>query len=107
MIRAGTLDRRIVIQTNTPAQDGYGEPVASWSTLATVWARYEALTGRERFVADQVAAEIDARFTIRYRSDVTPKQRVTWDSKTWDIAAVLEEGRREALHLLCTARSDD
>jgi len=107
MIRAGELDRRVVIQTNTPVQDAYGEPVESWGTLATVWAQYEALTGRERFVADQVAAEIDARFTIRHRSDVTPKQRISWDSKTWDIEAVLEVGRKEALQLLCTAKADD
>jgi len=106
-MQAGTMDRRIVLQTATETRDDYGEPVPSWSTLATVWARYRALSGRERFVDDQIQATLEAEFVVRYRGDVTPKQRISWDSETWQIEAVLEEGRREYLRLLCSAVRDD
>lgn len=106
-MRAGELDRRIVIQTNTPVADATGEPVESWGTLATVWAKFEPLRGVERFAAEQVHAELDAKFTIRHRTDVGPKQRISWDGETWDIEAALEFGRRAWLQLLCSAKRDD
>ena len=103
----GVLDRRVVIKQGTEAQDDHGQFVPTWSTLATVWARFRALNGTERFVDEQIRATVEAEFVVRWRSDVTPKMRISWDSETWQIEAVLEEGRREYLRLLCTAARDD
>lgn len=105
--QAGALDRRVVVQKPTFTRDAYGEPVPSFSTLATVWARFRALSGAERFVDDQVQASIEAEFVIRWRSDITPLQRISWDSETWQIEAVLEEGRHQYLRLHCSAVRDN
>jgi SPP1 family predicted phage head-tail adaptor len=105
-IRAGNLDRRVVIQVNTPAQDAAGELVASWATLATVWAHVEPIAGSERFTAEQVHAEATYRITIRYRSDVGPTNRITYGGDTYVIESALEVGRQEALELSCTVKTD-
>lgn len=95
VLSAGELDRRIVIQSNTPSTNSIGESVESWGTFATLWAKFKPRAGNETLVAGtEVAAQADAVFWIRYRSDITPQMRVTLDGGTWDIVSVQEIGRR-------------
>lgn len=109
-MRAGTLRHRITIQEPSASQDSYGEetPVA-WSTLATVWAAFEPLSGDERYieVADQRLAETRVRFRIRYRDDVTHKMRVSWRSRTFNILEVRNVGGRDReVYLICEELPD-
>src|SRR5918992_2353622 len=99
-MRAGTLKDRVTLQQNTPTQDAGGAPVDSWADVATVWAAIEPLTGREFFDAARVVADVTHRLRIRYRADVTEKMRAIQGSRTFDISAVLEVGRRRELHLM-------
>jgi hypothetical protein len=48
---------------NTPTQDAYGQPVEGWTTVATVWAAVDMLTGRELFTAQQAQSEATVRMT--------------------------------------------
>ncbi len=94
-MRAGELDRRITIQRSTPTQDSTGDPVKSWATLATVWARFEPVGTREAFQEGQErVAWADGKFVMRWRSDVTPttKDQVidTRTSRTFEILGVTE-----------------
>jgi len=109
VIAAGRLDRRIVVERNTPVQDTAGEPVASWATLATVWAQFEPLRGGERSAADQTDAELEVRFTVRRDSSwtPTPKDRVSWGGETYLVEAVIPLGRDEGYQLLCSGKVDD
>lgn len=90
-MRAGELRHRVAIQTNTPSQDAYGQPVESWATTATVWAAVEMLDGRELFAAQQAQSEATVRFTIRYRSGLTAQQRVSWDGRVFGIEAIIHD----------------
>lgn len=100
-MRAGQLDRRITIETPTGTQDTFGEFTETWATFATEWAQYEPLKGREQLDAMQVNADLQARFRIRYRSDITTKMRiVNDDSLTYGIEAITQIGRREGLEIL-------
>ena len=103
MLRAGRLDRRIIIQVATKSTGTAGGESRSWGTLATVWAEYKPVRGSESFVGVEHYAEAEVRFTIRYRNDVTPDNRITYDGKTYDIVAVLQIGRKEALDILAKA----
>jgi len=91
----GRLDRLIVIEQSTPAQDAAGQPIKSWAALATVWAEVIPVGGREVFEARQFGAETVAKFRIRYRGDVTRKMRVVYDGDEYDIAGVAEDRRFE------------
>ena len=95
----GTLDRRIVIQQNTPAASGSGAMAPSWATLATVWARVTEQHGREFLAADQTVAEQRAVFRIRHRSDVTEEMRISYNSRIYEIQSIAELGRRVGLDI--------
>ncbi len=104
-MQAGQLRQRVTIQKDTPVQDGYGQPVPVWSTHLTRWAAVEPLTGREYFTAQQTQAEVTTRIRVRWSSGhgITPKMRVSWSGRLFEIDSVLEpvSARRE-LHLMCT-----
>lgn len=102
-MQTGRLDRRIVIQSVTTAADSYGEPIETWADLDTVWAAYEPLRGREYFEAQQIDAQLEAKFTIRYRDDITVQMRIVHDGDTYGIASVREIGRRDGTELLAKA----
>jgi len=103
-VNAGTMDRRITIRQKTIAVNNLGEPVETLIDVATVWANKRNLTARERFTAQQILAEVDTSFKMRYRTDVTPHTVVVCEGLTYDVQAVLEIGRREGLELQTRAR---
>lgn len=110
-MQAGQLDRRITLQRCTEAQasGGNGEPIKTWSTLATVWAKYEPSGGNEGFSDGQERVSwADAKFLLRYRTDVTPgpKDRVLFGSRYYDILAVNQTARLQTVELLCKARGE-
>ena len=88
-MRAGKLRHRIVIQQNTTSQSGTGAHTDSWAALATVWAAIEPLRGREFMEAKGLYEEAAVRFRIRHRTDLNTEQRVSWDSRFFDITAVI------------------
>lgn len=105
MITAGELDQRITIQSATEAQNTFGEPIQTWATLATVWARIEALRGAELLDAAKISTTVMFRVRVRHRTDVTPKQQVLWGIRTLNVEAVLpSERRNEYLDLMCAER---
>lgn len=109
-MRAGDLDRSIVIQAATTTQNAFGEPVETWAKIhtdATIAARIVPTRGAERFTAQQVVGKAVVTFRVRYRTDVTTLNRIVYDSRNWDITDVREIGRREGLEIDATARSDE
>lgn len=106
-MQAGHLRHRVVIEEQSVARADDGGEVVSWESLATVWAAVEPLAGREFFSAEQFQSELSHRVRLRYRADVsfTPKMRVAWDGRTFDVESVLDVGgRRRELHLMCMER---
>lgn len=102
-MRSGKLDRLITLQTFTTTQNDYGELVEAWATLASVWAERVPLSGREAFVADQIAALSLVKFRIRYRSDVNTKSRILDAGEYYNIRSVGLIGRNEGLELIAEA----
>ena len=103
-MQAGFLRNQVELQTNSPSTNGFGEQIASWTTVATVWASITPLSGRE-FV-EAKAREVDAtvRITIRYRSDMlpTPNWRVKFGSRYYDIDSVINRDERgKTVDLMC------
>lgn len=107
-MRAGKLDRRLVIQRKSITYSSSGAPVESWATLATVWAQARPVRGDERFSTRQLVGSAVMTFHIRYRSDLALSvlDRLSYDGKTWDIADIRELGRRVGTEIDATARAD-
>jgi SPP1 family predicted phage head-tail adaptor len=72
----GQLNRRVQLQRSTPTPNNQGGEVPGWTTVATVWACVDPLTGRQFFEARQIQSEISTRIWMRYRTDLTSAWRV-------------------------------
>ena len=101
-MRAGRLRHQIVIQICAATPDGAGAEVKTWSTFATLQASYEPLMGKELFAAQQEQARATTRFRVRFVAGITPKMRVSFDNRLFNIESVIDPyGRGRELHLMC------
>jgi SPP1 family predicted phage head-tail adaptor len=69
-MRAGTLRKRILIQTQSGTIDTVGGQELVWSDVATVWGSIETLSGRELAIAQAINAELTHKITVRYRPEL-------------------------------------
>ena len=101
-MRAGDLRHRVTIQSASESVSAAGEVTKTWSDVATVWASIEPLTGREKWLAEQVQAAATHRVRMRYRSDVGLENRLLYGSRVLDILEVMNTGERDKeLVLIC------
>ncbi len=106
---AGNLDSRILFLRATTAPNGFNEPVETWSTLASVWAKAVPVSDGERWSAGQTLANETIRFTIRWANSVSsvgPKDRVQYEGRTFDIQGVKDLGRKEYREITATAGAE-
>lgn len=103
-MQAGKLRKRVVIQTSAVTADSFGEPTATWTSAATVWASVEPLNGRELLRAQEVNAEVTVRVTMRYNTYASQTARLlVGGSRLLDINSLINhEERNEELELLCS-----
>jgi SPP1 family predicted phage head-tail adaptor len=101
-IVAGKLNCRVIIKQPAAVQDAAGQPIPTWTTLATVWANIRSLNGLETIKGGAEASVAKASIRIRYRTDVTAAMRVVHGSTTYEIKAVLpDEAGKQYLDLAC------
>ena len=99
----GNLRQRVTIQKKTHTQNGLGEPVVTWTDVATVWAQRKTLRGREFDSGGSEQAEYTNVYTLRYRSDVSERMQLIDDGVAFNIRQALDpDGRRRVLELRAT-----
>ena len=96
------LRYRITIQQQSAAQNGFGEPVRTWTDVATLWADIQPLTGKELFSAQANQNPVTSKIITRYRTGILPSMRILQGGTEYNIEAVLPQNGRE-LHLLCSS----
>ena len=101
---AGALDRMVRIERPVTAQDSFGEPIVTWTLVATAHAEIVPMRASERFTSQQFLAEVDTRLRLRWRDDVDATMRVVFENTAYDIASVTEIGRREGTEIIARAR---
>ncbi len=98
---AQQLAHRITLQHVVNTQDpNTGDITTTWETFAQPFARIDPLAGREFFAAQAVQAESTVKFTLRYRDDVKPSDRIVWKGDEYDIKAVMNMGTKNRELLL-------
>lgn len=103
MIEPGRMRNRIAIQSRTATTSETGGVTHTWSTDMTVWGSISPLSGNEPLRADKLLPEVSHRVRIRYRSGITAKNRLVFDSRVFQIVAVLNRDERNIeLELLCS-----
>lgn len=101
-IDAGDLRRRVEIQANTPAANSLNQPIDSWATVATRWASIEPASGTRFTASEQTRTLTTHKVVIRYYPGLTPKYRIVYGSRVFNILQILNEGEFNVRHtLLC------
>ena len=97
VLRIGPLNKRITIEQVTETRDSYGAVVEAWGVFAVVNASVSPLVGREYIAAKQISADVTHKIRLRYLSGITPKMRISWDGRIFDIESILnvDECNRE------------
>lgn len=92
----GALRHSAVIQKTTQDVSTDGHVVDAWTTHAPIRAEIVPLSGSETYVAQGITASVVYRISCRYVSGVTPKMRVLWGSRVFEIGSVrnLDERNR-------------
>ena len=94
-MRAGRLRHRVTIQRGTPGRDGFGTEVLAWSTVATVWAEVRSNSGHEQVQPnEQIFSNLTHQVTLRYRTGLSAKMRLLWNSRFLEIQSVREPDNR-------------
>jgi SPP1 family predicted phage head-tail adaptor len=98
---------RVVIQTPSYASSTQsGRGVASWSTLATIWAHVKVVSGGESISDGVVTSSVRYEVSARYRTDATPAMRLQWTpylgtAKTLEILAVQPSPDIDRIVIVC------
>lgn len=75
-IDPGLYRTKLTLQQASSTTDSIGQPIATWSDVATVWARVEPLSGKEQYWAMQVHASVSHKVTCRYNAAIVPTGRL-------------------------------
>ena len=109
-MRAGAMDRRITIETQSSSRDSYGGVTESFSTLVTsLPAQIVHKKGGEVYETAQRDGTVEKTFRIRWRADVSVRDRIKFTTdrgitEIYDIIDIKEFGRREALEITGVAQ---
>lgn len=101
MLSAGQLRNQIKLQAPASGEDALGQPTVGWNDVVTVWANIRHMSGSEAIRAGMEGSTVKASIRIRYREGVTPAMRVLYGSTVYRILAVLPDGGREFVDLVC------
>jgi SPP1 family predicted phage head-tail adaptor len=96
-MRAGRLNRKVVVQQKTATTDAYGGPVETWETVYVLWASVQPLKGRELIASQAAHSEVTTSFYTRYAAGIVPSMRIVYGGNVFDIFSVIDtnEAHRE------------
>ena len=95
-ICAKDFTEQVAIEALTLASDGAGGKTQTWTLRGNVWAIIEQKSGGDPEFAGRIATREGYQITIRYRTDVETKDRVTVDGKYFRVVRIddIERKRR-------------
>lgn len=97
MMRAGSLDRTIIVQRPTTTLDPYGVPATTWTTVATMRAQLRTYSKDDR----DNTTDKTLTFRCRWLDGVTLENHVSYQGEAFTIRKIVEIGRRVGLDLTC------
>lgn len=103
-MRAGKLDRRVVIEEKSVTRDpDYGAEVVTWVTFAERWADVRDVNAIERAGDGLRTITRTTTVTIRWLDGLTSdmRVRVVSDGRLLNITSFVELGRKVGLQLVC------
>lgn len=100
-MRAGNLDRTIVITQCAPDIDRNGTMSMTWTVVATMRAQLLQNATDDMIGDGGSQTQKTVVFRTRWLDDVTLERRVTYVGQEFEIKEIKELGRRRGLDLKC------
>lgn len=102
----GTLTDRVQLKRRDSQDDGGGGHLRIYVPVAHLWARVRSLTGRQGTNADGRTVAISHSVVLRFRSDVSPGDRIIYRGRNLDVVSAADlNGRRAYLSCACSETS--
>ena len=112
-MRAGTLRKRITIQSRSSAVDSFGAQTTTWTAVATVWASIEPSGGKELMVAQAMNIDQASTITMRWQAlfadpKEVAKMRIVYGARIFNIhSSANQEERNRVLVLIASEGLND
>ena len=101
-MRAGNLSQRVVIQQLAAGTDTLGQPVQTWSDVATVWGDIKFNSGMQTVRSEADISIVKASIRIRYKTGLTAGMRATNNGYVFHIKAILMDlSNKDYTDLVC------
>lgn len=95
------LNERVTIESRESLTDELGQPIDAWLPIHALWADVRYLSGMSAIKSDADVSIVQASVRIRYRAGLNAGMRVNHRGDLLDIQAVLPDGRRQYVDLVC------
>lgn len=96
------LNSQIQIRQRQAGSDAAGQPLTSWTTVATLWAEIRHPTGLEQIRAGAQISTVQASIKVRQRAGITAAMQAVHGSTVYEIRAVLPDAvDRAYMFLVC------
>ena len=100
------MSDRVTLQQRGAGKDTLGQPIESWSDIATVWADVLFQSGAEVMRAGADTAIVKCSIRIRARTDVDTGARALFNAKVYDVKSALpDKSDRRFMFLVCESTS--
>ena len=90
-LNIGSLNQRVTIEKPGAGNDDFGQPVTTWSLVATVWAAIRYLNGLETLRSGMETNIARASIRVHYLPGVVPAMRVMQGENVFNVIAVLPD----------------
>ena len=100
------LNHRIDLQTRVSTVDAIGQPSTSWTSTAFLWANIKHLNGLSAIKAGSDTSISKVSIRVRHGT-FNAGQRVVYGDEVFEIEAVLPDGKKSFIDLVCVVVNAD
>lgn len=105
-MQGGKLRHYVALKTQVNTVDTIGQPSTSWLTTANFWSDIRYQSGLSAIKSGADVSITKASIRTRHRS-VNAGQRIEYGNEVFEIDAVLPDGKRQWVDLVCTVKNAD
>jgi SPP1 family predicted phage head-tail adaptor len=98
-VRAGQMDRVLILQRVTTASGDGGVVIETWNSVVTLRAQLMVTSLDELQAAMGNSTEIAVTFRIRWFHDVRLSDRLVYQDQCFNVQQIKEIGRRRGLEI--------
>ncbi len=101
MFGIGTYCQRLYLQQESAMADTGGGSAMNWTTINTIWASIEPISGSEQMIAGKLSGTITHRIRMRYDATITTAMRFMLGTRVYNIRSIKNiQQRNRALEIL-------